>query len=70
MGELGVGCLLLGVVLIYLLVDPGHLVPHLDEFEVEVSAEEAHLALADFGFLLTQFGIPVFGQRDQRAVAA
>ena len=53
MGELVVAGLLLGVVLVNLLINPGHLIPQLHQLEVEVSAEEAHLALTDSGFLLT-----------------
>ena len=69
-GELVVGRLLLAVVLVNLLVDPGHLVPHLHELEVEMCAEEAYLALTDLGLLLAQLVLAVLSQRHQCAVAA
>ena len=69
-GELVIRRLLLGVVLIDFLVDPGHLVPELDEFEVEVSTEETHLTLADAGGLGTKFLLTILSQRYQCTVAA
>ena len=68
--ELVVGRLLLGVVLVNLFVHPRHLIPHLHELEVEVSAEEAYLTLTDSGFLLTQLVFAILGQRNEGAVAA
>ena len=69
MAEGVVGSLLLSVVLIYLFVNPGYLIPQLDELEVEVCAEEADLTLTNLRGLSTQLAFAIFGQRYKGAVA-
>ena len=63
-----VWCLLLSVVLINLFINPWHLVPQLDQLEVEMSAEETHFTFADVSGFLIEF-VTMFLQRHQRTVA-
>ncbi len=58
-GEFCVGSLFGCLVLIYFLVYPWHLSEHLQELEIEVSAQETHLSLTLCGEVGAQFGIAV-----------
>ena len=68
-GELVVARLLLGVVFIDFLVDPRHLIPHLHQLEIEVGAQESHLALTNLLQLGTEFLVAEVLERHQCAVA-